>query len=94
MQIPYLNQILLLLVVTILTTLLAIAGIQVIHILSELKTMMRKTNKIVDDFQIISSAVSRPVAGISGFITGLKSGTDLVNFFLKGKPLEVKKDGE
>jgi len=98
MQIPYLNQILLLLVVAVLTTLLTIAGIQVIHILSEIKTMMKKTNKIVDDFQVVTSSIAKPIAGISGFVTGLKSGTDLVNFFLKGhsskKTLETKKDGE
>jgi hypothetical protein len=98
MQIPYLNQILLLLVVTILTTLLTLAGIQVIHILREVKETVKKTNKMLEDFQLITSSIARPVAGISGFITGLKSGTDLVNFFLKGqsgqKTLEVKKDGE
>jgi len=84
--------------VAVLTTLLTIAGIQVIHILSELKTMMKKTNKIVDDFQVVTSSIAKPIAGISGFVTGLKSGTDLFNFFIKNrsgkKTSEAKKNGE
>jgi len=96
MQIPYLNQILLFLVVIVLATLLTIAGVQVIHILGEVKIMMKKTNKIMDDFQLVTSSVAKPIAGISGFITGLKSGTDLVSLFLKGnqKSSEAKKDGK
>ncbi len=85
MQIPYLNQILLFLVVTILTTLLTLAGIQVVHILKELRETVKKTNKMLDDFQLISSSVAKPIAGISGFVTGLKGGTDIINLFLKKK---------
>lgn len=88
MQIPYLNQILLFLVVTVLTTLLAIAGVQVIHILKEFKQMVAKISKIVDDCQLISTSVAKPVAGLSGFLTGLKSGSDFISFFLKNKPLK------
>lgn len=87
MQIPYLNQILLFLVVSILTTLLTLAGIQVIHILKEVKETFKKTNKILDDTELITSSVAKPIAGISEFITGLKSGTDIINFFLRKKPL-------
>ncbi len=85
MQIPYLNQILLFLVVSILTTLLTLAGIQVIYILREVRETMKKTNKMMDDFQLISSSIAKPIAGVSGFITGIKSGTDIVNLFLKPK---------
>lgn len=92
MQIPYLNQILLLSVVIVLTTLLIIAGIQVIHILMEFKGMTKKMNKMMDDFQLITNSVAKPIAGISGFVTGLKSGTDLVKVFFKDKG--VKKEGK
>jgi len=85
MQIPYLNQILLFLVVTVLTTLLAIAGIQVVHILKEFRQMTAKMNKIMDDFHLISTSVAKPVAGLSGFLTGLKSGSDFISFFLRNK---------
>jgi hypothetical protein len=90
MQIPYLNQLLLFLVVGILTILLALAGIQVIHILSELKLTMKKVNQMMDDFNLITSSVAKPIAGVSGFISGLKSGTDVINLFLKNKAREKK----
>jgi hypothetical protein len=88
MQIPYLNQILLFLVVTVLTVLLTIAGIQVIHILSEVRQAMKKLNHMMEDFQLISSSVAKPIAGISGFVTGLKSSTELINYFFKGQPIK------
>lgn len=94
MPIPYLNQILLFLVVTILTALLSLVGIQVIHILKEFHETVKKTNKILDDVQLISSSVAKPIAGISGFITGLKSGTDLINLFLKKKTAAKLSPGE
>lgn len=89
MQIPYLNQILLFLVVSVLTTILSIAGIEVIHILREFRETIRKTNRIMDDFQTISSSVAKPIAGISGFLTGLKSGLDVINL-IAGKSKKEK----
>jgi len=94
MSIPYLNQILLFLVVTVLATLLSLVGIQVIHILKELRETAKKTNKILDDFQSISSSIAKPIVGISGFITGLRSGTDLINLFLKKKTAAELSKGE
>jgi len=84
MQIPYLNQILLFLVVTVLTTLLTLSGIQVIYILKELREVLKKTNKMLDDCQSITSSVAKPIAGLSGFLTGLKSGSDFAKLFFKG----------
>ena len=94
MQIPYFNQILLFLVVSILTTILVLAGIQVVHILKELRETIRKTNKMMDDFQLISSSIAKPIAGVSGFLTGIKSGMDVVNLFLKSSGKAVKKESK
>jgi len=91
MQIPYLNQVLLFLVVAVLTTLLTLAGIEVIHILREFRESARKMNKIMDDFQLISSSVAKPIAGVSGFVMGLKSGLDVINLIASKK---VKKEEE
>lgn len=85
MTIPYLNQILLTLVVTVLTVLLAISGVQVIHILRELRESVKKVNRILDDGQTISSSIAKPISGISGFITGIKGGMDVLNLFLAKK---------
>lgn len=89
MQIPYLNQILLFLVVSVLTTILSIAGIEVVHILREFRETIRKTNKVLDDFGTISSSVAKPIVGISGFLTGLKSGLDVINL-IAGKSKKEK----
>lgn len=81
-MIPYINQILLLLVVVILTTLLTVSGIQVFHILKELRQTVKKVNKILDDTETVSSSVAKPIAGVSGFLMGIKSGADVINLFL------------
>lgn len=94
MQIPYINQVLLFLVVSILTTILVLAGIQVVHILKELRETIRKTNKMMDDFQLISSSIAKPIAGVSGFLTGIKSGMDVVNLFLKSSNKTTKKESK
>lgn len=92
MQIPYLNQLLLFVVVSVLATVLTLAGIQVIHILKELRQTVVKMNKMMDDFQLISSSVAKPIAGISGFLTGLKSGMDVVNLVLKNSSHKISKE--
>lgn len=85
MVIPYLNQILLFIVVSVLTVVLTIAGIEVIHILREFKETVKKTNRILDDTQMITSSVAKPISGVSGFLMGIKSGADVINLFLKNK---------
>jgi len=57
----------------------------VIHILREFRESMKKINKILDDGQTISSSIAKPISNVSGFITGIKNGMDLVNMFLGGK---------
>ena len=94
MTIPYLNQILLSLVVTILTILLAISGVHVIHILQELRESVKKVNKILDDGQTISSSIAKPISGISGLITGIKGGMDVVNLFLNKKSSQKNSEKE
>jgi hypothetical protein len=89
MYIPLLNQILLFLVVVILTTLLTLSGIQVYHILKDLRITVKKINNILEDTNTISSSIAKPIMGISGFISGIKSGSDIINLFLR--PKEEKK---
>jgi len=92
MQIPYLNQILLFLVVSVLTTLLALSGIQVYYILKEFRKAIKKMNGIVDDLQTISSSVAKPIAGVSGFVMGLKSGLDVINLLTKKKSTQEEEN--
>ncbi len=77
-------QVLLFIVITVLTTVVSLCGIQVFYILKELRQSVRKTNKILDDAGLISESVAKPISGISGFLTGLKSGAEIIRL-LKGK---------
>jgi len=71
-------QLLLVLVVTSLTTLLVFVGIQVVFILKEIRQSTQKINKILDDLGVISESVAKPVASVSGFLTGIQTGAKLI----------------
>lgn len=85
MYIPLINQILLFVVITILTILLTLSGIQVYHILKDLRITIKKINSILDDTNVVTSSIAKPIIGISGFISGIKSGSDIINLFLRSK---------
>ncbi len=77
------TQILLTLVVTVLTILLSIIGVQVVFILIEIRKSMEKVNKMLSDATIVTSGIGRSVTGMSGLMEGLKTGLSFVNFFGK-----------
>ena len=67
-------QLLLLIVVVILTALLLILGIQVYFILQELRRTIIKTNKVLDDIELLTQSIAEPVSKLSSLTTGLKTG--------------------
>lgn len=84
------TQILLFTVVTSLTVLLIIIGIQVFLILKEVRRSFQKFNKILDDTATVSGTVSRSVNGlsksvdeISGFASGIKAAFKIFKVFEK-----------
>ncbi|MCL5091115.1 MAG: hypothetical protein M1514_03840 [Patescibacteria group bacterium] len=81
-------------VVSVLTTLLTLSGIQVYYILKELLLTVKKTNKILEDTELITSSVAKPIAGVSGFITGIKSGSDVINLFLRHRSPRITEEAE
>lgn len=85
-----LTQILLVIVVVALTTILSLVGVQVFLILKEFRRSVSKVNKILDDAGVVSESVAKPVSSLSGFLTGLKSGTDVVRFLLKERKEEKR----
>lgn len=85
-----LTQILLVIVVVALTTILSLVGVQVFLILKEFRRSVSKVNKILDDAGIVSESVAKPVSSLSGFLAGLKSGTDVVRFLLKERKEEKR----
>lgn len=76
-------QILLTVVITTLTVLLLIIGVEVFQILKELKKNLEKINLILDDFQVISRSLAEPVEEASSFFHGIKKGVGFFKFFSK-----------
>lgn len=81
-------------VVTVLTVLLVAVGIQVFFILRDLKKALEKINKILEDASFVSQALSRPVAGISSFVEGLKGLRDLVDFVSQKQQEKALPEGQ
>lgn len=82
------TQILLIVVITILTIVLTIIGIQFFFILKEVRKSFQKVNKMLDDGTLISSAFAKSVTGISCLLAGVKAGLSFVNFFKKDRKEE------
>jgi hypothetical protein len=71
-------QILLIIVVMVLTAILTLVGVEVFFILREFRQTIKKTNKILDDSGLITESIAKPIAGFSGFLTGLKDSANIV----------------
>lgn len=69
-------QVLLFLVISVLSFLLTLCGIQVYFILKEIRESVKKINKMLDDMELISSSVAKPISGFSEFIMGIRKGLD------------------
>lgn len=82
------TQILLIVVVTVLTILLTVIGIQVVYILVEVRKSAQKVNEMLDDATEVTGGISRSFSGMSGLVAGLKSGLSIVSWFGKKKNKE------
>ena len=69
-------QLLLAVVITTLTLLITIVGIQVFHLLHEFRLTIKKINHILDHTQTLSETLARPVTAVNQFFTEVK---DLVD---------------
>lgn len=76
-------QVALFVVIIVLAILLLVLGIQVFFILREFRKTVSKTNKVLDDTEVITHSVSAPLSSLSGIVTGIKTVGPLVNFFKK-----------
>lgn len=87
-----LSQILLVIVITTLTILLAFIGVQIIYILREVRRSIEKVNKMLDDAGMITESIAHPIAGLGGMIEGMKSGVKAIEVI--GNFLTRKKKGQ
>lgn len=75
------TQVLLIVVITILTMVLTVIGVQLFLILKEIRKSVYKINQILDDTVIVSNTVASSVSGFSGILTGIKTGLSVINIF-------------
>lgn len=68
-----LTQIILSSAVFVLTTILALVGIQVFLIFKEIRQSIRKVNKILDDTSLVSESVARQFNSVSGLVSGVQT---------------------
>jgi len=87
------TQILLIIVVSVLTAVLAVIGIQVFLILKEGKRSVEKVNKILDDAGRVSEAITKPITSLSGSLGSLSGLTGFFSWLInRRKKREEKKD--
>jgi hypothetical protein len=65
-------QLLLAVVITSMTILVSVLGIQVFQILHEFRLTVRKFNKILDNTQTLSENAARPVMAVNSFFAEVK----------------------
>lgn len=90
-------QIVLLIVISLLTILLVVLGIQVYFILRELRRTVQKTNKILDTTEQITESVARPIESVSSLVDSVSTGavlTKAVQIGLKAFQKRGKSDDE
>ncbi len=89
-------QVILLVVIVVLAILLVVLGVQIFFILKEVRTSLKKANKILDRADSITENIEEPLSAISSLILGIKSGSFITiakfvkNFISHDK--EEKKD--
>src|SRR3989344_3945302 len=69
-------QLLLSTVILTLTVLVTIAAIQVFHLLKDLRQVVHKLNRILDNTAKLSDASSRPLTAVNEFFTEVKTLVD------------------
>ncbi len=88
------TQILLIIVVSVLSAVLVVIGIQVFLILKEGKRSVEKVNKMLDDAGTISSAITKPIASLSNSISGLSGISGLLGWLVNRKKNNQDKGGK
>lgn len=88
------TQILLIIVVSVLTAVLTVIGIQIFLILKEGRRSVEKVNKMLDDAGTISSAITKPIASLSNSISGFSGISGLLGWLVNRKKKNEDKGGK
>jgi uncharacterized protein (UPF0333 family) len=89
----YALQILLAVVISSLTVVLIIIGIEFFFILKEMRESIKKMNQIIDDTHTVTKTVSKGVEDTAGFLSGLKKGAGMFGAIKKfARSLDEEED--
>ncbi|MBI4130734.1 hypothetical protein HY468_05430 [Candidatus Roizmanbacteria bacterium] len=81
-------QIVVVSVVTVLTVILSIVGLQIVFILKEIRTTLVKVNGMLDDARNVTAKISHSTDSVSGMLVGIKTALSLIGSLKKGKDHE------
>lgn len=70
---------------SIITVSIVCCFIFLIKFIQDLRTVLKQLSPIIDDANLISSSIARPVSSASEFLMGFKNGFKLFNSFSKSK---------
>ena len=73
---------------------LTIAGIQVILVLQEVKTTLKKVNVMAETVERATNQIVAPLSGLGGTMDGLKSGLKVAGAFMNWLNKEEKRRSE
>lgn len=79
------TQILLISAITVMTVLLTILGIQLLFVLKDLRRLLTKTNKIIDQLEKVGVSFGQGYSEIVGFFSGLKHLLSVLDLLAKKK---------
>jgi len=73
------TQLLLTVVLTITTILLIVVGIQLIFILRDFRSLLKKVNNITDELEKVGVSLEHGFSEVTGFLSGIKTIFRLIN---------------
>lgn len=79
------TQTLLIVVITVLTILLAVIGVQVFFILRDMRDTVQKTNKILEDTSSMTANFKRPFSSMTSLASGIKTGLEIISMLRERK---------
>ena len=88
------TQILLIVVVSALSVVMVIIGIQVFYLFREFRRSVEKVNKILDDAGTISGAITKPIASLSSSLDSFSGLSGIFSWLLNLRKKKEKNNEE
>lgn len=79
------TQVIIAISLSIITIAIVACFIFLIKFIQDLRKLLNQVSPIIDDANLISSSIARPVSSASEFLMGFKNGFKLFNSFSKSK---------